>query len=59
MNSIVDPITVEGRALEIGVSIGLASYPADAGSADELMQKADLALYEAKKTGRSRWHRAA
>src|SRR5579859_7919782 len=34
------------------VSIGVASFPEDAGEPDVLMRKADEALYRAKKTGR-------
>ena len=59
MQAMVDPIAVEGQMLEVGVSIGLARYPHDAGSVDDLMRQADLALYEAKRTGRSRYALAA
>lgn len=36
------------------VSLGLASFPEHAKSADELIQAADRALYEAKEAGRNR-----
>ncbi len=36
------------------VSMGLASFPDDSQSADELLKKADDALYQAKKTGKNR-----
>jgi diguanylate cyclase (GGDEF)-like protein len=39
---------------DITVSIGLASFPDDASSATELIEKADQALYLAKKSGRNR-----
>lgn len=46
-----------GEALQpngkITVSIGVATYPADAGAADELIDKADEALYKAKDGGRN------
>jgi diguanylate cyclase (GGDEF)-like protein len=35
-------------------SIGIASFPADAATFDELLRKADLRLYEAKDLGRNR-----
>lgn len=38
----------------ITISIGVATYPQSAQSAQELIQKADLALYRAKKLGRNR-----
>jgi len=59
VKAMIDPFFIEGKKLQVGVSIGLASYPGDASSAEELMRKADAALYHAKKTGRSRWHQAA
>lgn len=37
----------------ITVSIGLATFPSDAADADELLRKADKAMYEAKQKGRN------
>lgn len=37
------------------LSIGIATFPQDAQGAEELIQKADNALYEAKKTGKNKW----
>jgi diguanylate cyclase (GGDEF)-like protein len=36
------------------ISIGLASWPADAGDREELLRRADEALYEAKRSGKDR-----
>jgi len=37
----------------ISISIGIASFPQDAGSGEEVMQKADEALYQAKDLGKN------
>lgn len=39
---------------QITISCGIASYPVDGNTANELLRKADQALYKAKKTGRNR-----
>lgn len=44
----------ETTSIQATVSIGLASYPDDASSSDELFNCADDALYRAKKSGRNR-----
>src|SRR5262249_31905394 len=36
----------------ISASVGIATYPADAASAEELLRNADLAMYNAKQLGR-------
>ena len=43
-----------GQRVQCTVSIGIASYPLDAGSLDELLSAADRALYRAKNQGRDR-----
>lgn len=43
---------VDGHMLNIGTSVGVALSPSDASEADELMKRADLALYRAKADGR-------
>ncbi|SFX09809.1 EAL domain-containing protein [Marinospirillum alkaliphilum] len=47
------PFDLAGRDITIGASIGIALYPDDATTADELMRHADLAMYRAKNTGRN------
>ncbi|QDW39699.1 EAL domain-containing protein [Bradyrhizobium sp. KBS0727] len=44
--------TIGGHQLVIGVSIGISLAPEDGKNPDELLKKADLALYRAKADGR-------
>jgi len=49
------PLALDGTFVTIGASVGAALYPDHAGTADELYRHVDLALYEAKHTGRGTW----
>ena len=42
------PFLVEGLTMDVDASIGLAAYPDHAGNPDELLQRADVAMYAAK-----------
>jgi diguanylate cyclase (GGDEF)-like protein len=44
------PFEVRGLALRITASVGIASFPAHAQDAEELMKHADIAMYQAKAT---------
>jgi diguanylate cyclase (GGDEF)-like protein len=46
------PYDIEGHHLVVGVSIGIALSPDDGDNPDELLKRADLALYRAKADGR-------
>lgn len=48
---------VEGHQVHIGVSIGLAFDCATVERADELLKRADVAMYRAKSEGRGVWRR--
>ena len=48
------PVTIDEHTLELRASLGSASAPAHAGSAEELIRAADLALYAAKADGRGK-----
>ncbi|MFZ1682206.1 MAG: EAL domain-containing protein [Rhizobiaceae bacterium] len=45
------PIDYEGATVSVGASGGIAVYPTDGTRAQDLLIHADLALYDAKKTG--------
>jgi diguanylate cyclase (GGDEF)-like protein len=49
----VSPFTMDGRVANVGASIGIALLPDHKVSADELMRRADVAMYEAKTSGRN------
>lgn len=45
------PFMLDGVAVETSASIGISIYPDDGNSSEELMKKADSAMYEAKGSG--------
>jgi diguanylate cyclase (GGDEF)-like protein/PAS domain S-box-containing protein len=51
MDSISQPIIIEGREFSLTVSIGIGIYPDDASTPDELIMKADTAMYDIKYSG--------
>jgi diguanylate cyclase (GGDEF)-like protein len=48
------PVNIGGRDHQMRASIGVALFPDDGNSIEELMRNADLAMYQAKDAGRSR-----
>ncbi len=50
------PMDLEGRDIFVGASIGVAMHPPLAGDIDALMNRADQALYAAKRAGKGRLH---
>lgn len=49
------PYAIDNHEINSGASIGIAFYPQDGGESGELLQKADLAMYRAKATGRGHY----
>jgi diguanylate cyclase (GGDEF)-like protein/PAS domain S-box-containing protein len=52
IQAIKEPYVVDQTEISIGVSIGCAFGPIDGATVDDLILKADLALYQAKDAGR-------
>jgi len=50
------PAPISNTTLDVSVSIGVALYPENGELPIELMQKADMALYESKALGPGRYH---
>jgi diguanylate cyclase (GGDEF)-like protein/PAS domain S-box-containing protein len=53
MEAIAQPLTIEGHEFFVSCSIGVAVYPADGDTPEELIKHADIAMYRAKETGRN------
>ncbi|EGD04443.1 putative diguanylate cyclase [Burkholderia sp. TJI49] len=47
-----EELELGGRRMAVGASIGVSEFPADGASAEELLVKADAAMYAAKANGR-------
>jgi diguanylate cyclase (GGDEF)-like protein/PAS domain S-box-containing protein len=52
IHAIKEPYVIDQTEISIGVSIGCAFGPIDGATVDDLILKADLALYQAKDAGR-------
>ncbi len=53
IKTIRQPLQIAGRTLEVGVSVGAACYPTDGDNAEALIKNADIAMYQAKTSGRN------
>jgi len=53
--AIYQPLALGGHEINLSVSIGICTYPADARDANALLSNADIALYQAKEQGRNRY----
>jgi len=52
-DEIAKPFVLEGKYAYVSASIGITVFPIDGESAEELMNNADQAMYEAKNSGRN------
>lgn len=53
IKSMAEPVHAEGQVLYTSVSLGIAIFPDNGTSMEELMKNADSAMYEAKKAGKN------
>ncbi|MFA7442372.1 MAG: EAL domain-containing protein [Lysobacteraceae bacterium] len=47
------PLSVQGRQVFLGASIGITVFPDDADNGTDLVKNADIAMYQAKKLGKN------
>lgn len=55
VNAIGGSMTVNDADVSVSASIGIALYPGDSRRFEELLQQADMAMYQAKGAGRNGW----
>jgi diguanylate cyclase (GGDEF)-like protein len=56
LRELSQPFLLNDETTYISASIGIALYPEDASSIEELLKHADQAMYAAKDSGRNRYH---
>lgn len=55
IDTIGEPFLIEDRSIQIGASVGIVSFEEKPKDSLEIIKRADLAMYEAKKQGRGRF----
>lgn len=50
------PVSLEGQDVQLNASIGIALHPGDGQSVEELLRRAELAMFRAKQAGRDQVH---
>ncbi len=59
IQAVSQPYSIQGRGVSMTASIGVGIYPTHGEEVETLMESADLALYEAKRTGKNDYRIAA
>jgi len=49
LQALHNPVTIDGMAVRVGASIGIATWPLDGTTKEDLLRAADVAMYYAKK----------
>lgn len=49
--ALAEPLAAKGHTYALGVSIGIALYPEDGATCEDLLKQADIAMYRAKTSG--------
>jgi diguanylate cyclase (GGDEF)-like protein len=57
IGAVVQPLEVAGEQVVVGASVGIALWPEDGDTADQLERRADEAMYRAKQAGKNRYQR--
>lgn len=55
LSSLVQPFDLAGKEGRVSVSIGISIFPEQAGSAQQLLHNADVAMYHAKRHGKANY----
>ncbi|MGE5379813.1 MAG: histidine kinase N-terminal 7TM domain-containing protein [Methylocystaceae bacterium] len=56
MNSLAEPVIIDGNPVQIKVSIGFSVYPRDGDTVDTLINKADKAMYAVKEATKNNYN---
>jgi len=56
LEQVTKPVKIGDHEVRVGTSIGIAIYPNDAVEAEDIVRMSDLAMYQAKKRGKGRFH---
>jgi diguanylate cyclase (GGDEF)-like protein/PAS domain S-box-containing protein len=56
LDAVAAPFKVEEHDVNVTASVGVAVFPQDAADPEELLKRADTAMYHAKKGGKNRYH---
>lgn len=56
INKMREPFNISGNEFRLSASVGVAFMPKDASDIDDLMEKADSALYTSKRNGRDQFN---